>query len=70
MFVYFQAFYYPPDAGLPVGGAGSSRYLRLEVHYHNPLLISGTEKTSVCGELYFKLFLMNSSLMISSFRPP
>lgn len=36
-----QAFYYPPDAGLAMGGPGSSRFLRLEVHYHNPLLISG-----------------------------
>lgn len=40
--VRLQAFYYPPDAGLPIGGPGSSRFLRLEVHYHNPLLISGT----------------------------
>lgn len=39
--VYLQAFYYPSDAGLPVGGPENSRYLRLEVHYHNPLLISG-----------------------------
>lgn len=39
--VCLQAFYYPPDAGLPMGGPGSSRFLRLEVHYHNPLLISG-----------------------------
>lgn len=42
-----QAFYYPPDAGLPIGGPGSSRFLRLEVHYHNPLLISGTYSTHV-----------------------
>ncbi|CAG04874.1 unnamed protein product, partial [Tetraodon nigroviridis] len=41
-----EAFYYPPEAGLPVGGAGSSRYLRLEVHYHNPLLISGRRDSS------------------------
>lgn len=42
IYVYLQAFYYPPDAGLAMGGPGSSRFLRLEVHYHNPLLISGT----------------------------
>ncbi|KAM6975667.1 dopamine beta-hydroxylase [Tautogolabrus adspersus] len=41
-----EAFYYPPDAGLPMGGQGSSRFLRLEVHYHNPLLISGRRDSS------------------------
>uniref|UniRef100_A0A665WV40 Dopamine beta-hydroxylase n=1 Tax=Echeneis naucrates TaxID=173247 RepID=A0A665WV40_ECHNA len=41
-----EAFYYPPDAGLPMGGPGSSRFLRLEVHYHNPLLISGHHDSS------------------------
>lgn len=40
--VCLQAFYYPPDAGLAMGGPGSSKFLRLEVHYHNPLLIAGT----------------------------
>ncbi|KAM7092085.1 dopamine beta-hydroxylase [Molossus nigricans] len=32
-----KAFYYPKEAGLAFGGPGSSRFLRLEVHYHNPL---------------------------------
>ncbi|KAK2819038.1 hypothetical protein Q5P01_024599 [Channa striata] len=41
-----EAFYYPPDAGLPMGGPESSRFLRLEVHYHNPLLISGRRDES------------------------
>ncbi|XP_061656788.1 dopamine beta-hydroxylase [Syngnathoides biaculeatus] len=41
-----EAFYYPPDAGLPIGGKRSSRFLRLEVHYHNPLLISGRRDSS------------------------
>uniref|UniRef100_A0A8C6VZS4 Dopamine beta-hydroxylase n=1 Tax=Nothobranchius furzeri TaxID=105023 RepID=A0A8C6VZS4_NOTFU len=41
-----EAFYYPPDAGLAMGGPGSSRFLRLEVHYHNPLLISGRRDSS------------------------
>uniref|UniRef100_A0A8C9QQE5 Dopamine beta-hydroxylase n=1 Tax=Scleropages formosus TaxID=113540 RepID=A0A8C9QQE5_SCLFO len=41
-----EAFYYPPDAGLSMGGPGSSRFLRLEVHYHNPLLISGRQDSS------------------------
>lgn len=44
--VCLQAFYYPPDAGLPMGGPGSSRFLRLEVHYHNPLHISGTYRNT------------------------
>ncbi|XP_061590282.1 dopamine beta-hydroxylase [Cololabis saira] len=41
-----EAFYYPPDAGLAMGGPNSSRFLRLEVHYHNPLLISGRHDSS------------------------
>lgn len=41
-----EAFYYPPDVGLPMGGPGSSRFLRLEVHYHNPLIISGRSDSS------------------------
>ncbi|XP_078082262.1 dopamine beta-hydroxylase [Mustelus asterias] len=36
-----QPFYYPKDVGLMIGGANSSKYLRLEVHYHNPLKVSG-----------------------------
>uniref|UniRef100_A0A3Q3XAS5 Dopamine beta-hydroxylase n=1 Tax=Mola mola TaxID=94237 RepID=A0A3Q3XAS5_MOLML len=42
-----EAFYYPPDAGLPIGGPGSSRFLRLEVHYHNPLLISHHDSSGI-----------------------
>ncbi|XP_056146432.1 dopamine beta-hydroxylase [Lampris incognitus] len=47
-----EAFYYPPDAGLPLGGPGSSRFLRLEVHYHNPLLLSGRQDSSGIRLLY------------------
>nr|XP_005990707.1 PREDICTED: dopamine beta-hydroxylase [Latimeria chalumnae] len=36
-----KAFYYPEEAGLAFGGSGSSKYLRLEVHYHNPLELKG-----------------------------
>lgn len=36
-----QAFYYPEEAGLAFGGPSSSRFLRLEVHYHNPLALKG-----------------------------
>ncbi|GCC18955.1 hypothetical protein chiPu_0020934 [Chiloscyllium punctatum] len=35
-----QPFYYPKDVGLMIGGANFSKYLRLEVHYHNPLRLS------------------------------
>ncbi|XP_062815775.1 dopamine beta-hydroxylase [Anolis carolinensis] len=41
-----QAFYYPEDAGLAFGGPGTSRYLRLEVHYHNPLELKGHHDSS------------------------
>ncbi|XP_012375079.1 dopamine beta-hydroxylase isoform X2 [Dasypus novemcinctus] len=41
-----EAFYYPEEAGLAFGGAGSSRYLRLEVHYHNPLKMQGRRDSS------------------------
>ncbi|XP_066466871.1 dopamine beta-hydroxylase [Tiliqua scincoides] len=41
-----QAFYYPEEAGLVFGGPGSSRYLRLEVHYHNPLKLKGRQDSS------------------------
>uniref|UniRef100_I3NFC1 Dopamine beta-hydroxylase n=2 Tax=Ictidomys tridecemlineatus TaxID=43179 RepID=I3NFC1_ICTTR len=41
-----KAFYYPEEAGLAFGGPGSSRYLRLEVHYHNPLKIPGRRDSS------------------------
>ncbi|NXY49014.1 DOPO hydroxylase, partial [Ceuthmochares aereus] len=41
-----QAFYYPEEAGLAFGGPGSSRYLRLEIHYHNPLMLQGRHDSS------------------------
>ncbi|EPY84719.1 dopamine beta-hydroxylase [Camelus ferus] len=41
-----KAFYYPEEAGLAFGGPGSSRFLRLEVHYHNPLKIKGRRDSS------------------------
>uniref|UniRef100_A0A452DIM6 Dopamine beta-hydroxylase n=1 Tax=Bos taurus TaxID=9913 RepID=A0A452DIM6_BOVIN len=41
-----KAFYYPEEAGLAFGGPGSSRFLRLEVHYHNPLVITGRRDSS------------------------
>ncbi|XP_007521497.1 dopamine beta-hydroxylase [Erinaceus europaeus] len=41
-----KAFYYPEEAGLAFGGPGSSRFLRLEVHYHNPLKIRDRRDSS------------------------
>ncbi|XP_019396439.1 PREDICTED: dopamine beta-hydroxylase [Crocodylus porosus] len=41
-----QAFYYPEEAGLAFGGPGSSKYLRLEIHYHNPLVFQGRHDSS------------------------
>ncbi|XP_052580952.1 dopamine beta-hydroxylase [Peromyscus californicus insignis] len=41
-----EAFYYPEEAGVAVGGLGSSRYLRLEIHYHNPWNIQGRHDSS------------------------
>ncbi|CAI5794030.1 dopamine beta-hydroxylase [Podarcis lilfordi] len=41
-----QAFYYPEDAGLAFGGPGSSKFMRLEIHYHNPLELKGRHDSS------------------------
>ncbi|KAM4696017.1 dopamine beta-hydroxylase [Rhinophrynus dorsalis] len=41
-----KPFYYPEDVGLAIGGPGSSRFLRLEVHYHNPLELKGLRDSS------------------------
>ncbi|XP_043914795.1 dopamine beta-hydroxylase [Protopterus annectens] len=41
-----EPFYYPKDAGLAFGGETSSRFLRLEVHYHNPLKLKGHKDSS------------------------
>ncbi|XP_032757751.1 dopamine beta-hydroxylase [Rattus rattus] len=41
-----KAFYYPEEAGVAFGGSGSSRFLRLEVHYHNPRNIQGRRDSS------------------------
>nr|XP_024108152.2 dopamine beta-hydroxylase isoform X1 [Pongo abelii]XP_054376834.1 dopamine beta-hydroxylase isoform X1 [Pongo abelii] len=59
-----KAFYYPEEAGLAFGGPGSSRYLRLEVHYHNPLVIEGRKDSSGI-RLYYtaKLRRFNAGIM-------
>ncbi|XP_012520163.1 PREDICTED: dopamine beta-hydroxylase [Propithecus coquereli] len=41
-----KAFYYPEEAGVVFGGPGSSRFLRLEVHYHNPLHLKDRRDSS------------------------
>ncbi|XP_051022597.1 dopamine beta-hydroxylase [Acomys russatus] len=41
-----KPFYYPEEAGVAFGGLGSSRYLRLEVHYHNPGKVQGRSDSS------------------------
>lgn len=34
-----DAFVYPEDAGLSIGGENFNRYVMLEVHYNNPELL-------------------------------
>lgn len=34
-------FVYPEEAGLPIGGPKSNKYVMLEVHYNNPELKDG-----------------------------
>lgn len=36
-----DAFVYPKEAGLPIGGDNFNPYVMLEVHYNNPELESG-----------------------------
>ncbi|XP_012275259.1 tyramine beta-hydroxylase isoform X2 [Orussus abietinus] len=36
-----DAFVYPEEAGLPIGGGNFNRYVMLEVHYNNPELSGG-----------------------------
>jgi len=38
----FKEFYFPEDAGLPIGRADSPRLLILEIHYDNPENKQGT----------------------------
>uniref|UniRef100_A0A8C9I8Z8 Dopamine beta-hydroxylase n=1 Tax=Piliocolobus tephrosceles TaxID=591936 RepID=A0A8C9I8Z8_9PRIM len=59
-----KAFYYPEEAGIAFGGPGSSRYVRLEVHYHNPLVIEGRRDSSGI-RLYYtdKLRRFNAGIM-------
>ncbi|VDO70279.1 unnamed protein product [Heligmosomoides polygyrus] len=40
------SIYYPPEAGLPLGGKRGRKYLKVEIHYNNPQLFSGVEDES------------------------
>jgi dopamine beta-monooxygenase len=41
-----DAFVYPEEAGLPVGGEDFNRHVMLEVHYNNPELQTGSVDSS------------------------
>ena len=41
--VLLQDFVYPEGVALPLGGAGNSEYVVLEIHYDNPNLVAGEE---------------------------
>ena len=41
-----DAFIYPEDAGLSLGGAGFNHHVMLEVHYNNPELQTGIVDSS------------------------
>lgn len=41
-----DAFIYPKEAGLSVGGELFNQYIMLEVHYNNPERIKGTVDSS------------------------
>ncbi|EYC18681.1 hypothetical protein Aduo_018565 [Ancylostoma duodenale] len=38
--------YFPPEAGLPLGGEDGKNYIKVEIHYNNPGLISGVVDNS------------------------
>ena len=40
---FHQEFVFPDDVAYPIGGEDSPQYLVMELHYDNPLEISGTE---------------------------
>lgn len=43
-----NAFTYPPEAGLPIGGKDYNPYIRLEVHFNNPELRAGKFLLKIC----------------------
>lgn len=45
-------FAYPDEAGLPIGGPKSNKYVMLEVHYNNPALKDGKLIKLTCNLRY------------------
>ncbi|VDK73706.1 unnamed protein product [Cylicostephanus goldi] len=41
-----QPIYFPPEAGLPLGGENGKDYVKVEIHYNNPGLIAGVYDNS------------------------
>ena len=39
--VALQAFVYPDEAGIAIGGPDTSSYIMIELHYNNPTLKAG-----------------------------
>ena len=40
---YIQDFIFPEGVAFPIGGEGAREYLVIEMHYDNPMLLSGTQ---------------------------
>ena len=49
-----DAFVYPEEAGLPIGGEKFNRHVMLEVHYNNPELQSGHVDSSGINFVFTK----------------
>ncbi|KJH49969.1 copper type II ascorbate-dependent monooxygenase domain protein [Dictyocaulus viviparus] len=37
---HMEPVYYPPEAGRPIGGKGGHKYLKVEIHYNNPEMLT------------------------------
>jgi hypothetical protein len=37
---HYQAFNMPENVGFPFGATDNAKYLRLEMHYNNPTMVS------------------------------
>ena len=48
----FKEFYYPEDAGFPIGRADGPKMLILEIHYDNPENKQGTRKKCILKKMY------------------
>jgi len=63
-----EGFHYPIEAGLPIGGADFNPYLRLEIHYNNPLKKAG--KNQVTNLKHWRPRRSPFNLNFSSSPPP